>query len=345
MNAALENAVEGIARLDTHGRYLSVNRACAELLGYRPEEMIGMDWERTVRPEDLDAMRAAHRRMQSEGRADAEVMGVRRDGSTFWTQTVLIQARDERGAWAGHHCFMKDVTQRKRGEAALRRYAARARVLSQRVVEVQEEERRHLARELHDEIGQVLTAISINLNAIKRTSSAEVLPRLEECIGIVNDAIEQVQHLSLDLRPAMLDELGLVPTLRWYVDRQAQRVGYQAHFAADPDEMRLRPTMATAVFRVAQEALTNVARHAQARRVRVTLRLVEGALRLVVRDDGVGFDPKTTLCRGTSGRGLGLLGMRERASLLGGRVAIRSTPGRGTQTRLTLPLKTTDEGG
>ena len=118
LNAALENAVEGIARLDTRGHYVSVNRAYAEMLGHRPEEMLGMEWQQTVHPKDLAAMSAAYHRMQAEGRAECEVMGVRKDGSVFWKQTVMVQARDERGRRTGHYCFMKDVTGRKRAEAA-----------------------------------------------------------------------------------------------------------------------------------------------------------------------------------------------------------------------------------
>jgi signal transduction histidine kinase len=148
-----------------------------------------------------------------------------------------------------------------------------------------------------------------------------------------------VRDLSLDLRPAMLDDLGLVSALRWYLDLQAKRVGYKARLAADTNDVRISPAIEIAAFRVAQEALTNVARHARARRVNVRLRVRDGALRLVIRDDGGGFDADAILRRGRRGEGLGLLGMRERAALLGGQVMIRSAPGRGTEVRLLIPLE------
>jgi signal transduction histidine kinase len=269
---------------------------------------------------------------------------MRKDRSVFWSQIVLVKANNQQAQWMGHFCFMKDITDRKLGEEALREYADRLQGLSRRVVEVQEEERRHLARELHDEIGQSLTAIGINIQAVKRACSAAELPQLEECIGLVDGAIQQVRHLSLDLRPAMLDDLGLASALRWYLDHQAQRVGYTAHLATDTGDVCVGPAIAIAAFRVAQEALTNVARHARARRVNVNLRLRDGALHLVVRDDGDGFNPEAILRRGVNGEGLGLLGMRERAALLGGQVMIHSAPGRGTEVRLIVPLEQAAQG-
>jgi signal transduction histidine kinase len=244
-----------------------------------------------------------------------------------------------------HLGVVRDITERKRTEQALHTYAKRLKVLSRRVVEVQEEERRHLARELHDEIGQSLTAIGINLKALRVNSNPELHPRLEDCIGIVHDATDEVRQLSLNLRPAMLDDLGLVAALRWYLNRQAQRVGYMARFTANPEEASIAPAVATTAFRVAQEALTNVARHANARRVWLRLRMQKPSLSLVVRDDGSGFDSRAMLRRNAAVAGLGLLGMQERAALLDGRVAVRSVPGRGTEVRMTIPLRPTPERG
>jgi signal transduction histidine kinase len=238
-----------------------------------------------------------------------------------------------------HLAVYRDITERKAVEAALREHTQRLRFLSGRVVEVQEEERRHLARELHDEIGQTLTAIAINLRAVKNACGTSTPPRLEECIGIVGGAIQQVRSLSLDLRPSMLDDLGLVSALRWYVERQAERAGYCGHLAAEPDEMKVVPSIAIAAFRIAQEALTNVARHAGARHVWVKLRMHENQLELAVRDDGRGFDVGAMSARRSNTEAIGLMGMRERAMLLGGQVSIRSAKGRGTEIRLTVPLE------
>ncbi len=196
--------------------------------------------------------------------------------------------------------------------AAERQQAEEAlQILSRQLLEAQENERRHIARELHDEIGQALTAVKIYLQAAQRTPEA-LVSYLEDSISIVDRTLQQVRTLSLDLRPALLDDLGLVVALRWYVDRQAQRTGFTAQFVADAPETRPRPDIETACFRVAQEALTNVARHARAQQVRVELRQRDTELHLLIRDDGKGFDVRAAQERAAQGASMGLLGMQER---------------------------------
>jgi len=338
LNAALENAVEGIARLDEQGRYLAVNRAYAGMLGYRPEELIGMDLQSTVHPKDREKVKAAFQRMLSQGRAETEVLGVRKDDTVFWKQTVIVKAHNQQGHWFAHYCFMKDITERKLAEEALCNSAERLQVLSRRVVEVQEQERGHIARELHDEIGQVLGAISVNLHAVKDVCDAAARPRIEESIQIVDQATQQVRNLSFDLRPSMLDDLGLVATLRWYADRQAQRAGFAVHFAVESSGARLPAELAIACFRVMQEALTNVMRHARARHVWVELRQGDDEVDLVIRDDGVGFDSESAHGRAARGESFGLPGIQERVELLGGRADIQSQPDHGTTIRVWFPM-------
>ena len=208
----------------------------------------------------------------------------------------------------------------------------RLQSLSRQLVEVQEAERRHLARELHDEIGQILTAVQMSLQAARQVPEAATrVPVLEEGISAVDRALEQIHTLSFDLRPALLDDLGLVPALRWYVDRQAQQAGFTAHVIADAFEERLPPTLEITCFRVVQEALTNVIRHAQARQVQVELQNRETEVELVVRDDGVGFDVEAAMERAAHGASLGLLSMQERVRLVGGQFKIVATAGRGTR--------------
>ncbi|OAI41645.1 hypothetical protein AYO40_02835 [Planctomycetaceae bacterium SCGC AG-212-D15] len=221
----------------------------------------------------------------------------------------------------------------------LHRSYARVQELSRQLLTIQEGERRHIGRELHDEIGQVLCAISVNLKVTKTKVNASAWPRLEECIGMVDRAVEQVRNLSLDLRPYMLDEFGLEAALRWYLDRLAQRSGLTAHFNSLLSVLEIPHEVRNACFRVAQEALTNVVRHADAKEVWMKLQGEEGEVRLEVRDDGAGFEVADALNRAAQGGSLGLLGMRERVELLGGQVDIESQPEHGTSVRVRLPLE------
>jgi signal transduction histidine kinase len=239
-----------------------------------------------------------------------------------------------------------DITARRRTEAQLREYAERLELLSRKLLEAQEMERRRVARELHDEIGQVLTAVKINLQAMQRSVAPDLpLPRLQESVDIVDRALQQVRNLSLELRPAMLDDLGLVAAVRWYVDRQASRAGLQRHFVAEPPDISVPPEVATACFRIAQEAITNILRHAQAKQINVEIRLDDRELRLSVRDDGKGFPVADARRRAAKGGCLGMLGMEERAHLLGGRMEIRSVPGQGTEIAVRFLLPPRRPGG
>lgn len=215
----------------------------------------------------------------------------------------------------------------------------RLRLLTKKVVDVQEQERQRVSRELHDEIGQTLTAVKLSMQALQRQeNSIQMAPRLADTIKIVEQALEQVRRLSLDLRPTLLDDLGLVSTLRWYVDRQAKWGGFEAKFIAKPLEMRLPWELETTCFRIVQEALTNAMRHATPQNVRIELLLDEAALKLTIQDDGVGFDVASAFQRAASGYSMGLLGMQERVSLMGGELSIQSLPGKGTIVRALFPI-------
>jgi len=221
---------------------------------------------------------------------------------------------------------------KRRSEEALRAANQRLQVLSQRVLEIQEAERRELARELHDEVGQALTAVKIHLQSLLlRSDALRHVPQIEEAVRIVEDALAQVRGLSLNLRPPQLDDLGLTAALRWYLDRQSRLAGFPIQLDADELPGRLAPVLETACFRIVQEAVTNALRHARARRIWVKLRFGGDGLQLTIGDDGAGFDVAAR--RVSSGASLGLASMEERALLAGGSVELRSAPGKGTEVR------------
>ncbi|MDF5717115.1 MAG: sensor histidine kinase [Rhizonema sp. NSF051] len=211
--------------------------------------------------------------------------------------------------------------------------------LSGKLIEAQEAERRHIARELHDEIGQALTAVKINLQALQHSfPSSDLATPLHESIEIVEVALQQVRSLSLDLRPSLLDDLGLLAALRWYVDVHTRRSGIVGEIVAQPINTKLSSNLETTCFRVVQEALTNIIRHAKAQRVTIELRQRETQLHLTINDDGVGFDVNAAIIRAASGGSLGLLGMEERVLLVGGQINIESMHQHGTKIHAQFPV-------
>lgn len=211
----------------------------------------------------------------------------------------------------------------------------RLQTLSRRLVEVQEAERRDIARELHDEIGQLLTGLKLLLEMGSRGKADAVEAHMMEAQGLVNDLMERVRDLSLNLRPAMLDDLGLVSTLLWHLERYSTQTQVQVEFRHAGVDRRFSPEIETAVYRIIQEALTNVARHAGAPDATVHLWADQDSLGVQVQDRGVGFHPDVVLAAGFSS---GLLGMRERTLLLGGCLTIESTPRGGTRLTAEFPL-------
>jgi len=218
------------------------------------------------------------------------------------------------------------VVQRTRALAGANQ---RLKQLSGRLIEAQEDERRHIARELHDETGQALTALKMNLEAIQSAiGDPAVDSRVGESIDILDRLLEQVRNLSLDLHPAVLDDFGLPAALRFYARRVAQRGGLELELRIDEFAERPPPAIEASCFRVAQEALTNIVRHARARRLTIELRREGATVHLRVSDDGVGFDAAGS-GEASGDRHLGLLSMRERVAMVGGEIAIASQPGGG----------------
>jgi signal transduction histidine kinase len=323
-------------------RFLSVNDAAVRLYGYSREEFLAMT-AHDIYPEAGELGAGVSRHTKKNG----EVIVVDRDGHLV--------------SWRGRPArlvFIRDITERQRTQLALERLNRelehsheRLRALSRRLLEVQEEERGRLARDLHDDIGQALTALKIQLESVPRSearsearseSDLALRSRIDECVETTRHTIERVRQLSLSLRPSQLDDLGLAAALRSHLDRQARVAGIVSHFDALEAPSELASETETAVFRVAQEAINNVLRHAQARNLWLHLALVGGQLVLSVRDDGQGFDVESVRRRAGAAGSLGLVGMEERVALVGGSFELRSLPGKGSVMLATFPLDAAD---
>jgi signal transduction histidine kinase len=206
-----------------------------------------------------------------------------------------------------------------------------------KVVRAQEEERKRVARELHDEAGQALTALQLGLARLERESSSKHTKKQAASLRSLSvDTMEAIRNLALDLRPSALDELGLIPALQDYVRDFSRRAGIPMEIEATPAEARLPPEVEVALFRVIQEGLTNIAKHSRAGHAWVSLQVKRQAVEATVRDDGIGFDVDKVMH--ASGRSLGLFGMRERVELMGGNFTVESWPGKGTRLHLVVPF-------
>ena len=337
----VQNSTDVTGITDKAGIILYRSPNLLTILGYEVADVLGKSLFDYVWPEDLSRAKSRFAELvKVSGNTQRDDYRLRhRDGSCRFIESIVSNYMDD-PAIGGIVFNFRDISKRTRAEGKLKESRQRLQVLSRRLVAVQETERRHLARELHDEIGQALTVAELNLQALLQSPGTEALaPRLKESLEVVDRVLEQVHDLSLNLRPSMLDDLGLEPALRWYTDRQAALAGLQAEVRADPLEQRLDPMIETECFRVAQEALTNVVKHAKAHTVTVELTRNDEQLHLSVRDDGVGFDVASVRERAVRGASLGLLSMEERATLAGGGLQYHASPGQGTEVHAWFPLK------
>lgn len=210
------------------------------------------------------------------------------------------------------------------------------KALSLRLVDVQEAERRFLARELHDEIGQTVTCLKLVLETSLKPETPAQQQSFDEALGLINDLIERVRQLSINLRPQMLDDLGLITALDWHLKRYQKQTGIAVQFRHTPMPERLESALETAIFRIVQEALTNVARHARVQEVRVRLWANAGRAGVQIEEAGAGFDVASVLAGRASS---GVAGMKERTELLGGEFTLESSPGQGTCLTVEFPMR------
>jgi signal transduction histidine kinase len=233
------------------------------------------------------------------------------------------------------HALRQRVADLERAEREGKQAEERLRALSQRLLEVQETERRHLARELHDEIGQQLTCLRLTLQQIEARGPGPAGEAWREALGLLDALLERVRALSGDLRPALLDQLGLLAALQSLVERFAKQSGLRVDFTHSGLERRFPDAIETVAYRIVQEGLTNVVRHAGVTEASVHVEAGSDALTVRVQDRGAGFDAPSALACGSAG---GLAGMKERVRLAGGRLTIDAAPGRGTLLTAQLPL-------
>lgn len=359
LGAIVESSSDAILSVTPDGFVTTWNAGADRIFGYTATEMIGRSILTLVPPHlqrDRAWLLATVRGAQDIHTYDA--VRLTKDDRCIDVSVTLSPLKDSLGQFVGVSKVIRDISERKRGEKLLqqahealeRKVQERTaelssannalRDLSGRLMQVQEEERSRLARDLHDEVGQLLTALKIDLQDIRHGKVEKArFGSLTDSLELVDRLLTQVRTLALDLRPSLLDDLGLVSALRWYANRQAARNGWTLSLSVEGMAGRVPVHIEVTCFRVAQEALTNVAKYARAKTIDLALRRQDEEVTLIIQDDGVGFDVPSARRRAQGGESVGLLGMEERVRLAGGSLVISSAPGEGTRLELCFPLR------
>jgi len=341
LRGILDSAMDAIITVDEHQRVVLFNKSAESVFGWLREEALGAPLETFIPPRHRATHAGDVRRFGETGIASRRmgesriVSGLRRNGEEFPLDASISQIAE--GGQRFFTVILRDVTRRVRDEEALKRSHEEIRSLAMAATTAREQEKSRIARELHDELGQALTALKIDLGWLREkvgNETGEVREKLLAMQALVDSTVAAARRISADLRPLMLDDLGLAAATDWLVQSFSQRTGIACALEADESDLDLQDPYATAVFRVLQESLTNIAKHAGATRVTVRVERRDGRLALEVRDNGRGFVVSEPAKPGS----FGLLGLRERASLLGGEVSIESIPGKGTTMRMSLAL-------
>jgi two-component system sensor histidine kinase UhpB len=330
-----ETSHDVIVLLDTGGRILDINRRGEELTGYSRAALLSMNvFAGLLLPDDEPVLTQMLADVDERGAREYRIRWRTTQGDVLYLDGSAVARRSRTGQFVAAFCTLRDVTARTKIEAVTR----------ERVEAAREEERTRIARELHDELGSTLTRVRWDIEALEKevtTASPQRSPavheRFSQTARLVDSTIESVQRIAAELRPTILDDLGLLASLESLVQQFQRATGITCRLDVLLDDEDASPPrdQATALYRIVQEALTNVSRHARASLVNIVLEQRDGDLALEVRDNGVGINPEAVAKPGA----LGVLGMRERAALVDGHLDISGRPGKGTVLSVRIPVR------
>ena len=328
--------------LDENGFFIEVNQAWLDLFGYSKMEIIGKSFTDFLQADQKQLFKRIFSEYKSDGEMHAKEFNmVKKDG------THLIVAYDGKIGYNTEselrtHCILYDITKQKHIEEEIRRKKEELRNLSNQLFKAQEIERQRISQELHDEIGQALTSVKFNLTAISREKQsgnfASIDRRLEDSFSILDQLLKQVHDLTLELRPSMLDDLGLIPTLRWFLNSFEQRTNIKVRLTVADEDERFNKEIESNLYRIIQEAMNNISKHSQASLSTVQLSRKNSTVHVLIGDNGQGFDPVKVSSYTAKQQRIGLIGMRERAKFLRGNLNIETYPGKGTKVFINIPL-------
>jgi len=338
----VESTGDLIFIVNEKGSYTYVNPQFERATGYSVRDLIGQPFTFLVAPEYIDGtIRRFKKGIRGKETPPYEADLVHRNGERIPVEFLVTTQYDAAGRAVGRFGIGRDIAERRRVESTLKEQSRQLRVLSARLSEAEESERKRIARELHDQVGQNLTVVGINLSILKSklpTEGSDMLhARIEDSMVLVEEITEFTRRLMGDLRPPDMDLLGLVASIGWYGERFSMRTGVDVFVEGEEIHPRPTPDIENNVFRIVQEVLTNIGKHAGASRVKIRIHVSSGMLRVAIADDGVGFDPSRARKMEERG-GWGLMTMVERAEAINGRFSLESEIGKGTRVTVEVPL-------
>ena len=341
--AIVDSSRDAIVSKDLNGIITSWNRGAEKVFGYASDEVIGKPITIIIPQDRLNEEKEILERIQRGEPTDHfETVRQRKDGTLLNISLTVSPVRDANGQIIGASKIARDITEHKRAATAVR-----DREIMHRLVEAQEAERHRIARDLHDHLGQQLTALRLKLESIRsKTTDPLVLDEVAETQAYATRIDMDINYLAWELRPTELDNLGLIDSLSSFVREWSTTYAINAEFHSSRNKNgRYNAELETNLYRIVQEALNNILKHADAKSVNVLLEERDDLLILIIEDDGDGFKPDSARRNGSSGKGLGLIGMRERTALLGGTLEIETRPGEGTTIYARVPVRPADTNG
>ena len=337
----LNSALDAIVIVDTASKIIFWNPQAENIFGWTAEEVTGKSLMQTIIPAEYEAAhRQGMQRFLQTGEGPIlnrliEVTACNKEGSLFPIELSILPVEQETGKT--FCAFIRNITERRQAESSLKQSSEQLRELSRHLQKVREEERLRIAREIHDELGQQLTGLKMDVAWLMRKTVQDdpvIKDKFDEALSLVDKAVQSIRRISTELRPSVIDDLGLNAALEWQVEEIGRRMDVEIEYKNSFNDSNIHPDISIGIFRIMQESLTNIVKHAAAYKINIDISQAGNAIRLIVEDDGIGFDTNAKQDQLT----FGLIGIKERTSMLQGECAIYSEPNTGTRIEVSIPL-------